>query len=98
MALFTGDGEFEAIDPGEPLVALGIACKGEAAQSHVAIQQFELEAGAVLFDAFQRFLAQTMGVPPPGRSACEQHQHENVSQGQHDGVLQQRSHQLNCPE
>ncbi|MNG37467.1 hypothetical protein D3C84_1248290 [compost metagenome] len=50
----------------------------------------------MLLDPLQRTLAQAVVVPQPRATGGEQHQHEDISEGQHQQVAPTRWCQLNC--
>ena len=83
MAGLAGHRKFKVVHPRQASTAARIFDKTDFLQRHVAIQQLDLELGAMLLDPLQRPLAQAVVVPYPGGARRQQHQHEHVSQGQH---------------
>lgn len=83
MACFAGHGELKIVDARQTSPTLGVPHKTDAFQRHRAIEQLDIELGAMLLDPLQRPLAQAVVVPDPGGAGRQQHQHKDVSQGQH---------------
>ncbi len=83
MAGFAGHSEFEVVHPRQASPAVGIFHKADALERHCAVEQFDIQLGAMLFDPRQRAFTQAVVVPHPGGSGRQQHQHEDVSEGQH---------------
>ncbi len=88
VALLARDGELEGVDARQALAAVGVTDKGDTLECDRVVEQFEVELGAMLFDPFQGFLAQPVVVPQPGACRGDQHQDEEVFQGQHLHMLQ----------
>src|SRR3990167_8895523 len=86
MTLFAGDGELEAIHPRQAPAPAGIGQERDLAQRDVAVEQFDIGFRAVLFDLRQGPLAQTVSVPQPAAGRGQQHQNENITEGQHCGA------------
>lgn len=83
MAGLPGHGEFEIIDACQAPPAIGILDETNAFERNRTIEQFDIKLGAMLLDPLQRPLTQAVVVPNPGGASRQQHQHEDVSQGQH---------------
>src|SRR5450830_249883 len=83
VAGFAGHSEFEIVDARQAPPAFGILHKTDALQCHGPVEQLDIEFGAMLLDPCQRAFAQAVVVPYPGGAGRQQHQHEDVSQGQH---------------
>ena len=94
--MLAGDRELKVINPRQALAAFIVAFEGDSFQRHVAVKQLEFEFGAMLFDAFERPFTQAMGVPQPGAGSRQQHEDENVAQGQHGKGTPTEGLQLNC--
>ncbi|MNC34999.1 hypothetical protein D3C75_834640 [compost metagenome] len=94
VALLSGDGELEVIHTGQALATLGVADKTDALERHVAIEQFQIEFCTVLLDPFQGLFTQSVVVPQPGASCSQQHQHGEITQGQHLHLLQRSTPSL----
>ncbi len=77
------DGELEIVDTRQTPPTVGILHKTDALQRHGAVEQFDIELGTMLLDPRQRPLSQAVVVPYPGGTGRQQHQHEDVSQGEH---------------
>ncbi|MNH01478.1 hypothetical protein D3C79_606990 [compost metagenome] len=88
VALFAGHGEFEVVHAGQALAAVGVAHETDALERDIAIEQFQVKLGAVLLDPLQGLFTQAVVMPQPGACRGQQHQHEEISQGQHLHMLQ----------
>lgn len=77
------DGELEIIDTRQTPPAIGVLHKTDAFQRYGTVEQFDIELGAMLLHPRERPFAQAVVVPNPGGAGRQQHQHEDVSQGQH---------------
>jgi len=88
VTLLTRHGELEGIDARQALFAVGVTDKGDALEGNGIVEQFEVELGAMLLDPLQGFLAQPMVVPQPSACRGDQHQDEEILQGQHLRMLQ----------
>lgn len=73
MAGFAGHGELEIVDTRQAPPAVGVLYKTDALERHGAIQQLDVELGAMLLDPLQRPFAQTVVVPHPGGAGRQQH-------------------------
>ena len=83
MPGFAGHGELEIIDTGQASAAIGILHETDALERHGTVEQLDIELGAMLLDPRQRPFTQAVVVPNPGGAGGQQHQDEDVSQGQH---------------
>ena len=83
MTGLAGDGEFKIVDPCQASPTAGIFHKADALERYRTVEQFDIELGAMLLDPLQRTFAQAVVVPHPGGAGCQQHQHEDIFQGQH---------------
>ena len=83
MTLITGHREFKVIHARQALAAVGIGYQADFFKRDVFIQQVDIKLFAVLFEPLQCPFAQAVVVPNPGGAGGQQHQDEDVSQGQH---------------
>ena len=83
MTGIAGHRKFEIVYARQAPPTIGILHKTNALERHRAVEQFDIELGAMLLDPLQCPFAQAVVVPYPGGSRRQQHQHEDISQGQH---------------
>ena len=83
MTGFPGHGELEIIDTCQAPSAIGILYETDAFERHRTVEQLDIELGAMLLDPLQCPFTQAVVVPNPGGAGRQQHQYEDVSQGQH---------------
>src|SRR3546814_2929281 len=68
------------IDTGQAPASAGVFDEPNLFQRHVAVQQLDLEVGAMLHDPRQRPFAQAMVVPQPGASGGRSEEHTSELQ------------------
>lgn len=83
MPGFAGYRKLEIIDARQASTAIGILDETDAFERHGTVKQLDIELGAMLLDPRQRPFTQAVVVPNPGGAGGQQHQDEDVSQGQH---------------